>query len=353
MTNGSAPAIKISSMPETILNEAQVLVEESRNWLDWFLGTPLKIFLIALISTIALLVANRAIRLITEKIASGVIGAGSQKSGSNRKGRISEVNNLLLKASPLTQARRAQRARTLSSVLRSTLTIVVGAIAVLMILDVLGINIMPLVASAGVVGVALGFGAQSLVKDFISGTFMLFEDQYGVGDVVNFGDVSGTIEAVALRVTKVRDEYGTLWYLRNGEILSVGNMTQGWARASVEIQLNTDQDLALAREKLGGIAKQLSLDPQIKPLLIGEPEVHGIETLSAQSVSFKIQAKTQPAKQWEVSRKIRELIMDQLVTTAGIKLGFRDQNMILWDGKATLSPEPENNIETTPLTTEE
>ena len=343
MTNGSAPATKISSMRETILNETQVLIEESRNWLDWFLGAPLKICLILLISAIILLVANRAIRLITEKIASGVIGSGHQNDQKNRKSRIREVNHLLLKTSPLTQARRAQRARTIGSVLRSTLTIVIGAIAVLMILDVLGINIMPLVASAGVVGVALGFGAQSLVKDFLSGTFMLFEDQYGVGDVVSFGEVTGTIEAVALRVTKVRDIFGTLWYLRNGEIMSVGNMTQGWARASVEIQLKADQDLALAREKLAGIAKQLSLDPEIKPLLIGEPEVLGIETLSAQSVSFKIQAKTQPAKQWEVSRKIRELIMDQLVTKAKIKLGFRDQDMILWDGKSSLAQENETN----------
>ena len=132
-------------------------------------------------------------------------------------------------------ARRAQRAQTIASVLKSTTSIVLLIWVALGILNVLGVNIAPFIASAGVVGLAIGFGAQNLVRDFVTGVFMLLEDQYGVGDTVDLGDAVGEVESVGLRVTTVRDIDGTLWYVRNGEIARVGNMSQDYAVARIEV----------------------------------------------------------------------------------------------------------------------
>ncbi len=133
--------------------------------------------------------------------------------------------------------RRAQRARTIGSVLKSGVSIVTLTWCVLQILTVFSVNVAPLVASAGVVGVALGFGAQNLVRDFLTGMFMLLEDQYGVGDIIDVGEASGTVETVGLRVTTIRDLNGTLWYCRNGEIARVGNMSQGHAVAVIDLPI--------------------------------------------------------------------------------------------------------------------
>ena len=177
----------------------------------WLLGPGLRIALIIVIGAISLLVIRRLIKAVTEHIADGT---SLLQRGLARPLGGTEVGAALRKVTPITNARRTQRARTIGSVLRSTAGIVVGSIVVLLILDQVGVNIAPFIASAGIIGVAFGFGAQSLVKDFLSGLFMLLEDQYGVGDVVDVGSAQGTVEAVGLRVTKVRDADGTLWYVR-------------------------------------------------------------------------------------------------------------------------------------------
>jgi moderate conductance mechanosensitive channel len=140
--------------------------------------------------------------------------------------------------------RSAQRARTLGSVLRSLCTAVVGVTAAIMVLAEFGVDLAPILASAGIIGVAVGFGAQNLVKDFLSGMFMLLEDQYGVGDIVDVGQASGTVETVGLRITTLRDLNGTLWYVRNGEILRVGNKSQGFAVAVVDVPVAHGTDVA-------------------------------------------------------------------------------------------------------------
>ena len=134
--------------------------------------------------------------------------------------------------------RQRQRVETLGSILRSLATVVIVIIAVLMIGEELGLNMAPVLASAGVGGVALGFGAQSLVKDFLSGMFMLAEDQYGVGDFIDTGEAVGTVEEVTLRVTRLRDAQGVIWYVRNGEIVRVANKSQGWSTAMVDIPVS-------------------------------------------------------------------------------------------------------------------
>ena len=179
-----------------------------------------------------------------------------------------------------TSTRRVQRAKTMGDLLKSVITGVLVAVIGTMILSELGVNIAPIIASAGIIGIALGFGAQSLVKDFLSGVFMIFEDQYGVGDVVDVGEASGTVEAVSLRVTRLRDLNGTVWYVPNGEIIRVGNMSQNWARAVVDVNVGYCEDLARVQRVLREVAHDLWDDEDFKDLIIEEPEVTGVEMFS-------------------------------------------------------------------------
>ncbi|HET9658615.1 MAG TPA: mechanosensitive ion channel domain-containing protein, partial [Kineosporiaceae bacterium] len=196
-------------------------------WAELVLGTPLKIIAVLLLGGLSRLVLFRVIDRVTEGIAAGRAGLG-------RFDRLPNATALLT-TSPLLSARREQRARTMGSVLKSLTTGAVAVLLLLMVMQLLGFSVTPLLTGAGIVGVALGFGSQTLVKDFLSGVFMIAEDQYGVGDVVDLGQASGVVEAVGLRVTRLRDVDGTVWYLRNGEVLRVGNRSQGWARAVLDI----------------------------------------------------------------------------------------------------------------------
>ncbi|WP_435299749.1 mechanosensitive ion channel family protein [Timonella sp. A28] len=282
---------------------ATFLGKTAAQWWEFFLDVPLSILIIVVLASVVLVISRKLIKNLSERIANGT---DKPLFGS------SEIGRSLLTTNPLTTARRAQRARTIGSVLRSTVSVIVGASAVLMIMDTLRIPIAPLLASAGVVGVALGFGAQSLVKDFLSGTFLILEDQYGVGDKVTIGDVQGTVESVALRVTKVRDGDGTLWYLRNGDVLKVGNKTHGWAVAAIEVNVPYTCDLNTVRETLADAAHSVKNDPEVGRHIRGVPTVSGIESMSATTLSLTVQARTEPAQQWEVSRALREKIREEM-----------------------------------------
>lgn len=290
-------------------------------WGKWFVGVPLRIVLILVVSGIVLLVLRRTISGVARHIAEG--DSLAERGVLRPLGR-SEVGSVLLKANPLATARRAQRARTIGSVLRSTASIVVGSIAAILVLDSLGINLAPFIASAGVVGVAVGFGAQSLVKDFLSGLFMLLEDQYGVGDVIDVGPATGTVEAVGLRVTRLRDGDGTLWYVPNGSMLRVGNKTQGFGTAVVEVDVDYFVDVDEARALLAQAAAGVAADPVVGAYLQGEPSVTGAEKLAADAVGLKLSVRTAPAMQWEVARHLRVAVRRTLAD-AGIPLaGQRD-----------------------------
>ena len=204
--------------------------------------------------------------------------------------------------------RRVQRARTMGSVLRSIVTAILGAVATLMVLSKLGLDIAPLLASAGIVGVALGFGAQNLVKDFLAGTFIILEDQYGVGDVVDVGAATGTVEAVTLRITRLRAGDGTVWYCRNGEILRVGNKSHNWALASFDIEVARDQDLSVVRRVLLDVAESMWEDEDYQGLLVEKPEVWGAEVLAPGSVTMRVNLKTVPLEQGAVTREFRERV---------------------------------------------
>ena len=307
------------------------------DWLQWFVGVPLRVLLIVAIGSVLLAVLRRLIRKVSEHIAEGTPTLrGPRLKGLGQ----TDVGAVLLRANPLASARRAARARTIGSVLRSAANIIIGSTVVLMVLAELGLNIAPFLASAGIAGVALGFGAQSLVKDFLSGTFMLLEDQYGVGDTVDFGEVTGTVEEVALRVTKVRDANGTLWFVRNGEILRTGNKSQEWGRASVDVRIAYWADVEAVRATLLGAAEEVAADPVLATYLLEPPEVTGIETMSAEAVQLKVQVKTQAAMQWEVARALRTQVRAALAE-ARVPLAGAQQVVVLDHSPAEPEARPE------------
>jgi moderate conductance mechanosensitive channel len=208
--------------------------------------------------------------------------------------------------------RRQQRANALDSVLRNAASVIIISIAVVIIVGDMGLNLAPVLASAGVIGVAIGFGAQNLVKDFLAGIFMLLEDQYGVGDVINIGDVTGTVEGVSLRITRLRDVNGVLWYIRNGTISKAGNESQTWARAVVDFPVPYDRDVAVVREVIQEATAGLWQDSSWKDVLLEAPEVWGVQEVSSESVVMRITAKTAPLRQWDVARELRERLKGAL-----------------------------------------
>lgn len=206
-------------------------------------------------------------------------------------------------------ARRQQRAQTIGSVLKSTVSIVLLVWVVLAVLNVLGVNIAPFIASAGVVGLAIGFGAQNLVRDFVTGVFMLLEDQYGVGDTVDLGEAVGEVESVGLRITTVRDIDGTLWYVRNGEIARVGNMSQEYAVARIEVPVALTADVDRAEQVAHEAAQRAVADPALAGKVIGEPEMLGVQELSPDLIKLRMTVKVRPNAQWAVQRKLRRAIL--------------------------------------------
>jgi small-conductance mechanosensitive channel len=284
------------------------LVEDSTHnaWLarasNWLLAKPLSILALVLIGLVIRWLLHRAIDKITAAAAVGPIPSVIAR------GRLPQ---LFIDPDSAAAQRREQRANTMGGLLKSITTGVIAVIVLFMVVAQLGYNIAPLIASAGIVGLALGFGAQSLVKDFLGGIFLILEDQYGVGDSVNLGTASGTIEAVGLRVTRLRDVNGTVWYVRNGEILAVGNMSQEWARTVLDVPVAFSADLGRVREVLQEVAHAVWEDPEYRPDILEEPEVWGVERWDPDGVVMRLVVKTAPLQQWSVARELRERVKDR------------------------------------------
>ncbi|WP_233153503.1 mechanosensitive ion channel family protein [Kineosporia sp. R_H_3] len=283
-------------------------------WAQTLLGTPLRILTIVVLGLVLRYVLHRLIGRIAERIVTGSAGLG------RLDGRLSTAS-AILSGGPTASARREQRARTTASVLKSLTTGVVMTVVLLMVLQTLGIPIGPILASAGILGVAVGFGSQALVKDFLSGIFMIVEDQYGVGDVVDLGEASGVVEAVGLRVTRLRDVDGAVWYVRNGEVLRVGNRSQGWARAVLDVGIAYGEDVDRASEVLLDVAHGLQRDPEFAALVLEDPEVTGVESVSAEGVVVRLLVKTAPMEQWGVARELRRRIKLRF-DTEGIRAAY-------------------------------
>ncbi len=214
------------------------------------------------------------------------------------------------RATPLAEKspRAEQRATTLAGVAASTLRVAIWTVAVLLVAGEIGLNLGPLLAGAGIVGLALAFGAQSLVKDFVSGFFILAEDQYGVGDLITVGALTGLVEDVNLRVTTIRANDGTVWFVPNGEIRMVGNAAKDWARAVVDIVVPKGADLARAITAITDEVDSLAADEAWAEVLLEKPQVLGVEAMGTEGVTVRVEVKTATGTRVKVARELRTRI---------------------------------------------
>lgn len=300
--------------------------QQLANVADWVVGKPSALVGLILIGLVVRWLLHRLIDRVVLKAEHGVLPDRVSRAISG--GRMGAALNL--REDP-GYTRRVQRAATMGSLLKSIVTGVVLVVIALMFIAELGYDIAPLIASAGIIGVAIGFGSQALVKDFLSGIFMIFEDQYGVGDEVDLGEAVGTVEAVSLRVTRLRDVNGTVWYVRNGEILRVGNMSQNWARTVLDVNVGYGEDLARVRGVLADVAHDLWEDDDFKGRIIEEPSVWGVQDLGPDSVVVRVALKTAPLEQWAVAREMRQRIKYRF-DHEGIEIPFAQRVLWMRDG---------------------
>jgi len=216
------------------------------------------------------------------------------------------------RASGAKPGRTVVHATALAHLLKSIWTFVLVIVVVLTILSTLGVSLSPILASAGIGGVVLAFGAQSLIKDYLSGISMIVEDQYGVGDLITVGDVTGTVDDVTLRITKLRDNNGMIWYIRNGEILRVGNISQGYSTGLIDVPVAYDADVNRVTEVLNAVVDEVSNDESLAAKLLEPPQLLGVESITATTLTMRILIRTPPNQQFALARDIRERAMAAL-----------------------------------------
>ena len=279
----------------------------------------LAILAILILAALLSRLAKRGIRLATERMKHPDATPGRRLQGRLRS---SDGDTAIV------DPRREQRADALGSVARSVVGVVIWSVAAIMILGQVGIELGPLIAGAGIVGVAIGFGAQDLVKDFLSGVFMLIEDQYGIGDIVDVGEAAGVVESISLRSTQIRDVEGTLWHVPNGEIRRVGNMSQDWARALLDIGVAYGSDLDAVGDLIRRVAVEMSEEEEYHELFLDEPDLWGVQSLGADSVDIRLVIKVVPGQQWAIMRELRRRIKNAL-DAADIEIPFPQRTVWL------------------------
>ena len=276
------------------LQDAQESADEAagwfqENWSDW-LATGLRIIFVCVVAVVLRYVIRRAITKLIARM--------------NRRAEVVDSGNAL-RGLLVNGERRKQRSEAIGSILRSVASFVILGTAALTVLSGLGINLAPLLASAGVAGVALGFGARNLVTDVLAGMFMLLEDQYGVGDRVDVGEASGVVMEIGLRVTQLRGDGGEIWYIRNGEIKRVGNLSQGWAMAMLDVQVRSGEDLEEVRAAIVAAGAEMSKDSPWDEVLWEPVEVLGLDEVTLDSMVLRVSAKTMPDKSLGAERELR------------------------------------------------
>ncbi|MEY2958007.1 MAG: hypothetical protein RLZZ01_575 [Actinomycetota bacterium] len=266
---------------------------------NWLVDRPLQVAIVLAITWVVAKIARRWVRRVVARI---IAPASSPRERLERMGldipaRLAQVS---------TDPRRSARAASISQVLANTVVVAVWTIGLVTVLDIVGIQLGPLIAGAGIAGVALGFGAQSLVKDCIAGLFMLAEDQYGIGDVVDLGEAIGVVEEVSLRTTVLRGLDGTVWHVPNGVVQRVGNKSQLWSVAVLDVDVAYDTDLVRARELLHRAASEVCDSDEFATQVLESPTVLGVETLGADGVTLRLTVKVEPGTQWSLQRAMRE-----------------------------------------------
>ncbi|MGW3292243.1 mechanosensitive ion channel family protein [Streptomyces sp. NPDC001002] len=285
-SESTTPAVPSLQDAQESATNAASWVEQ--NWSTW-LAIGLRVLLILVIAGVLRIVVRRAITKLIDRMTRTVQAVDGTALGG-----------LLVNVE-----RRRQRSQAIGSVLRSVASFLILGTAALMILGTFQINLAPLLASAGVAGVAIGFGARNLVTDFLSGVFMILEDQYGVGDQIDSGVASGEVIEVGLRVTKLRGDNGEIWYVRNGEIKRIGNLSQGWATAGVDVTVKASEDLDKVKATLDEVAEKMTAEEPWNELLWSPIEVLGLDSVLLDSMVVRVTAKTMPGKSLSVERELR------------------------------------------------
>lgn len=260
---------------------------------------------------LAAILLNWVLRRMLVRAVSGVV------RGVKRSQDVESTQELT--AGPYLNARAVQRTRTLGTVGRHVITWTVVAIGLVLILGQLQVNLTAILASAGVLAAGLAFGAQNIVKDILNGIFMVFEDQLGVGDLVTVGTLTGTVEDVGIRITKVRAGDGTLWFIRNGEILQLGNASQGWGRAIIDVTVSAEEDLERVERETLESATELVHSAEFARRVTGEPEVLGLESVFGDRATIRLTVRTRPEAQFAVQRALRARITKRFAEV-GIQL---------------------------------
>jgi small-conductance mechanosensitive channel len=269
----------------------------------YLLVQPARIVLILVVAVIVRALLNHGINRIVKRAAEGKVPSLLRP--------LREKMPVVAPTTTLFPERRRQRATAIGSVLKSLVTVIIFTIAFLMILDLIGFNLAPVLTSLGIAGLALGFGAQTLVKDLIAGLFMLLEDQYGVGDIIDTGEAVGVVESVGLRTVTIRDARGVVWYVRNGEIIRVGNKSQGWAQIMIDVPIGfagVDEAATVLRDAIDAYAA----DPMHTGEFLEAPQVLGVEQITVDGAVIRVTCKTTSERQWEVQRELRRRITEAL-----------------------------------------
>jgi len=281
----------------------------TETWPDWaiailsFIETYewlVRALIILVVGVIALWGVGKVIDRVVDRVVSGVkVHHGAEDTKA-------------LESSPVEAMRQVQRARTLGTVLNAFSKWTIWIIVIIMVLTEFGVAVTPLIASVGILGAALGFGAQSLVKDMLNGLFMVFEDQLGIGDIVNLGQVTGVVERVGIRVTEVRDASGTLWFIRNGEVLQVGNFSKDWARIILDVPVPYTLDVDEAQEALLAAAKEFATESEWRRKVLEDPEMWGIESISHEALMVRLTIKVRAGEQFTLRRALHRYVKSAL-----------------------------------------
>jgi moderate conductance mechanosensitive channel len=287
-TPSGSPTVSVPSLQDAQESATNAAGWVEQNWSTW-LAISLRVLLILVIAVVLRKFVLRAITKLIDRMNRTV----ESSDGTTLSG-------LLVNAE-----RRRQRSQAIGSVLRSVASFLILGTGALMTLSAFEINLAPLLASAGVAGVAIGFGARNLVTDFLSGVFMILEDQYGVGDQIDAGVATGEVIEVGLRVTKLRGANGEIWYVRNGEVKRIGNLSQGWATAGVDVTVKATEDLDRVKATLDEVAEKMSKEEPWNELLWSPIEVLGLDSVLLDSMVVRVSAKTMPGKSLSVERELR------------------------------------------------
>ncbi|WP_456114935.1 mechanosensitive ion channel family protein [Streptomyces kaniharaensis] len=312
--NPTAPPLpQLDLRIPTSTQEVSDTTKQAASWLD----THWQEWLASGVRIVFIIVLALVLRAVVRKLITQLIARMARSHESHDD--PSRIGGLLANTGVVNTERRQQRSEAIGSVLRSVASFTILGTAALMVLAALGVNLAPLLASAGVAGVAIGFGARNLVTDFLSGVFMIMEDQYGVGDEIDTGVATGTVLEVGLRVTKLRGAGGEIWYIRNGEVKRIANMSQGWSTATVDVQVGYKEDLVRAEDLILETAEALAKETPYDELVWEPVKILGVESVAADSVMMRVEARTAPGKAPVVARALRQRLKSAF-DVAGIKV---------------------------------